>query len=191
MNPEPSFSSGPTGCEVAGAGQAGLRGGALRHRLAAEASDLPDGADQHQLDPCRRQAHQPRYQDQVLRDRLPGVPQPNAVLEPPTSDEVPAPNPDRPSGGAYRALQASRELQGTAAFAVLYGRRAGIEGTISQAVRACGVCRSRYIGRQKTHLGHVLTAVTINLQRIDAWLTDTPRSKTRHSSFARLMAAAT
>jgi transposase len=88
----------------------------------------------------------------------------------------------------YRALQASRERQTTPEFAALYGLRAGIEGTISQAVRACGVRRSRYIGQPKTHLAHVLTAVAINLQRIDAWLTDTPSSKTRHSKFARLMA---
>ena len=91
----------------------------------------------------------------------------------------------------YRALQASRERQATTAFAALYGLRAGIEGTISQAVRACGLRRSGYIGQPKTHLGHVLTAVAINLQRIDAWLTDAPRSPTRHSAFARLMAAAT
>ncbi len=51
--------------------------------------------------------------------------------------------------------------------------------------------RLRYVGRPKTHLGHVLTAVAINLQRIDAWLTDTPHSKPRHSSFARLMATVT
>jgi len=79
----------------------------------------------------------------------------------------------------------------TADFAALYGLRAGIEGTLSQAVRACGARRSRYVGRAKTHLGHVLTAVAINLQRIDAWLTETPRSRTRHSAFARLMAATT
>jgi transposase len=91
----------------------------------------------------------------------------------------------------YRALQASRERQMTADFAAVYGLRAGIEGTISQAVRACGARRSRYVGQAKTHLGHVLTAVAINLQRIDAWLTETPRSKTRHSAFARLMAATT
>lgn len=91
----------------------------------------------------------------------------------------------------YRALQASRDRQATTEFAALYGLRAGIEGTISQAVRTCGVRRSRYIGQAKTHLGHVLTAVAINLQRIDAWLTDTPRSRTRHSTFARLMAATT
>jgi transposase len=91
----------------------------------------------------------------------------------------------------YRALQAARERQVTAAFGVLYGLRAGIEGTISQAVRSCGLRRSRYVGQPKTHLGHVLTAVAVNLQRIDDWLTDTPRSATRHSAFARLMAPST
>jgi transposase len=88
----------------------------------------------------------------------------------------------------YRALQAARARQDTAAFAALYGRRAGIEGTISQAVRGCGLRRSRYVGRAKTPLGHVLTAVAVNLQRIDDWLRDRPRSATRHSTFARLMA---
>ncbi len=48
-----------------------------------------------------------------------------------------------------------------------------------------------YVARPKTHLGHVLTAVAINLHRIDAQLTDRPRYKPRHSYFARLMAAAT
>jgi hypothetical protein len=62
-----------------------------------------------------------------------------------------------------------------------------LRGQSLRAVRACGVRRSRYIGRSKTHLAHVLTAVAINLQRIDAWLTDTPPSKTRHSRFARLI----
>jgi transposase len=88
----------------------------------------------------------------------------------------------------YRALQAARERQTTEAFARLYGLRAGIEGTLSQGVRTCGLRRSRYVGQPKTHLGHVLTAVAVNLQRIDDWLTDTPRSATRHSAFARLMA---
>jgi transposase len=87
----------------------------------------------------------------------------------------------------YLALQAARARQGTAAFGALYGKRAGIEGTISQAVRGCGLRRSRYVGQAKTHLGHVLSAVAVNLQRIDDWLTDKHRSVTRHSAFARLM----
>jgi hypothetical protein len=38
----------------------------------------------------------------------------------------------------------------------------------------------------KVHLQHVLTAVAVNLVRIDAILTNTPRGKTRRSTFVRL-----
>jgi transposase len=47
-----------------------------------------------------------------------------------------------------------------------YKRRAGIEGTISQGVRTCGLRRWRYIGEAKTHLQHVATAAAINVTRI-------------------------
>jgi hypothetical protein len=43
--------------------------------------------------------------------------------------------------------------------------------------------RSRYHGLAKTHLQHQLTAAAINLARIDAWLTETPRAKSRTSHF--------
>jgi hypothetical protein len=46
----------------------------------------------------------------------------------------------------YEALQRARERQKTKEFNVLYGGRAGIEGTISQSVRRMGLRRSRYIG---------------------------------------------
>jgi hypothetical protein len=49
-----------------------------------------------------------------------------------------------------------------------------------------GMRRARYDGLHKTHLEHVLTAVAINLVRIDAVLTHTPRGKTRRSNFTRL-----
>ena len=45
-------------------------------------------------------------------------------------------------------------------------RRAGIEGTLSKAVRVNGLRRSRYIGAAKTHLQQVLTAADINLGRV-------------------------
>ena len=64
--------------------------------------------------------------------------------------------------------------------------RAGIEGTLSQGVRGMGLRRAKYDGLSKTHLQHVLTAVAINLVRIDAVLTGTPRGTTRVSPFARL-----
>src|SRR5919201_1730476 len=79
----------------------------------------------------------------------------------------------------------------TAAFKQLYARRAGVEGTISQGVRACGLRRTRYRGLAKTHLGHVLTAVGLNCLRLGDWLAGKSRSATQQSRFSRLLALAT
>jgi hypothetical protein len=49
-----------------------------------------------------------------------------------------------------------------------------------------GLRRARYDGLQKTQLQHVITAVAINLVRLDAVFTQTPRGKTRQSHFMRL-----
>jgi transposase len=88
------------------------------------------------------------------------------------------------------ALQAARERQQTAPFKELYKRRAGIEGTISQAAFALGMRRTRYRGIKKTHLHHIAIATAINLQRCIAWWWEVPRSKTYTSHFARLARAA-
>jgi transposase len=69
-----------------------------------------------------------------------------------------------------------------------YARRAGIESTISQSVRAFGARRSRYRGLAKTHLQHVMTAVAINVRRVMAWMDSIPKAKTRVSHFAALAA---
>ncbi len=87
---------------------------------------------------------------------------------------------------AHEALQQRRHEQETPAFRQAYQTRAGIEGTLSQAVRGMGIRRSRSDGLHKVELQHVFTAVAINLVRIDAVLTQTPRGKTRRSNFMRL-----
>jgi transposase len=46
----------------------------------------------------------------------------------------------------YEALRAAREREQTDAYAAEYARRAGVEGTLSQAVRRAGMRRSRYVG---------------------------------------------
>jgi transposase len=89
----------------------------------------------------------------------------------------------------HEAVQAARERQRTAEFAALYACRAGIEGTISQGVRAFGLRRARYRGRAKTHLQGVATAAAINLARIDNWRHEVPLAATRCSRFARLAIA--
>jgi transposase len=87
---------------------------------------------------------------------------------------------------AHEALQARRQEQLTPEFRQQYATRAGIEATLSQGVRGMGLRRSRYDGLARTHVQHVLTAVAINLVRIDAVLTHQPRGKTRQSHFAQL-----
>ena len=64
--------------------------------------------------------------------------------------------------------------------------RAGVEGTLSQGVRAFGLRRTRYRGLEKTHLQHVAIAAAINIDRIVAWLEERPRATTRTSRFAAL-----
>jgi transposase len=72
-----------------------------------------------------------------------------------------------------------------------YGRRAGVEGTLSQGVHAFGLRRTRYRGLSKTHVQHVATAAAINIDRIVAWLDERPRAQTRTSRFAALAPAST
>jgi transposase len=47
----------------------------------------------------------------------------------------------------YEALHAARSREASGEYRSDYKRRAGIEGTISQGVRTCGLRRSRYMGR--------------------------------------------
>ena len=69
-----------------------------------------------------------------------------------------------------------------------YARRAGIEGTLAQGVRAFGLRRSRYRGLAKAHRQPVATAAALNLERLAAWSQAVPRATTRTSRFAALAA---
>jgi transposase len=89
----------------------------------------------------------------------------------------------------HTVLQTAREYQTTNEFQERYGTRAGVEGTISQGVRAFGLRRSRYIGLGKTHLQHVMTAVAMNIARLWNWWQGIPKAQTRVSHFASLAAA--
>jgi transposase len=89
----------------------------------------------------------------------------------------------------YEALKAARGRLATKEGRLAYARRAGIEGTLSQGVRAFGLRRARYRGLARTHLQHVATAAAINLVRLAAWFGAIPRAATRTSRFAALAAA--
>jgi len=86
----------------------------------------------------------------------------------------------------YLALQAARQRQATETFKTQYAARSGIEGTLSQGIRAFGLRHARYRGQAKVHLQQVFTATALNLCRMSAWLTEQPRAKTRQAAFVRL-----
>src|SRR5215211_124928 len=138
------------------------------------------------MDAAHGQPRQRQYLYPRRAVRLWLLPQPQSVHS--VTNKV-SPARDRHStAGPIRALQQRRAQEVTREYAHEYARRAGIEGTISQGVRRCGMRHSRYRGLARTHLGHVLTAAALNFVRVAHWLAGTPRSRTRHSAFARVMA---
>jgi len=88
--------------------------------------------------------------------------------------------------GYHEVLQAARQRQRTGEFQEQYALRAGIEGTLSQGVRAFDLRRSRYRGLAKTHLQHILMATAINLVRVVAWLANPHPQKRRAAPLAAL-----
>lgn len=90
----------------------------------------------------------------------------------------------------YEALRAARTRAEDPTWLERYNKRAGVEGTLSQGIRAFGMRQSRYIGLAKTSLQEVCAAAAINVSRAVRWLDGFPRAKTRVTRFAALAAAA-
>ena len=93
-----------------------------------------------------------------------------------------------PSRPEHEAIAHARGRLKTEAGRQLYRQRRGVEGTISQGVRAFGLRRARYRGLAKTGLQSVITAAAIDLDRLAAWLADRPLAPTRTARFAALAA---
>ena len=56
--------------------------------------------------------------------------------------------------------------------------RAGIESTVNEFVNGHGMRQARYRSQTKTHVQHVLTAIAVNIERVNAELT-TPTAERR------------
>lgn len=85
----------------------------------------------------------------------------------------------------HTILHTNRRNQTTQEWKTRYATRAGVEGTMSQAV-AHGARHARYTGLTKQHLQTILTAIGLNLHRINAWLTGTPHTTTKTSRITQL-----
>lgn len=92
--------------------------------------------------------------------------------------------------------QCTRSIQGPQRFTLrpppqhraLRAARAGVEGLLSQGVRAFALPAARYLGLAKTQIQHLLTIAALNLARLDAWLTNRSRAATRPNRLAALLA---
>lgn len=80
----------------------------------------------------------------------------------------------------------ARALQDTTPWQTTYALRAGVEGTIHQAVTVCDIRHARYRGLRKVHLQQVFSAVALNLIRLHAWWNAHPMDRTRTSHLSRL-----
>jgi transposase len=89
----------------------------------------------------------------------------------------------------YETQLQLRAEQATDGWRERYAHRAGIEGTIAQAARRSDLHQARYRGLAKTHLQHVLTALALNLVRLDAWLAGVPLGGSWASRLTRLRPA--
>lgn len=88
----------------------------------------------------------------------------------------------------YETLQTERYRQQTPEFKQEYNQRAGIEGTLSQAVRALELRSTRYRGHAKTALQQFFTAMAVNIRRLGDWWVERCPTLTRSSAFAKLAA---
>lgn len=92
----------------------------------------------------------------------------------------------QPTQEHHELLQLHRRTQQEPTFHHRYQGRAGIEGTISQGVRAFGLRRTRFLGEAKTRLQHLATATALNWSRLAAWFHGHSPAQTRISAFAEL-----
>lgn len=73
----------------------------------------------------------------------------------------------------YEALRMARTRQQTASFKQEYAIRSGVEGRLSEGIRAFHLRSCRYIGLAKARLQHIMTAA-LNVVRAVAWLEGIP-----------------
>jgi transposase len=86
-------------------------------------------------------------------------------------------------------MQAARQRQQTQEFKEQYKLRAGMEGSLSQGVRRCGLRRSRYVGEAKTRLQELFIATALNIARVSTFLAGEAFVERAEPPFVRLMQA--
>ena len=93
-----------------------------------------------------------------------------------------------PPHDLYDIQQANRADQADPDWQRVYNRRAGVEATLSEAVRAHGIRHTRHRGQARTHVRHTLIACGMNAARIADWHArgDVPARQRPRSRFTKL-----
>jgi hypothetical protein len=86
----------------------------------------------------------------------------------------------------HENLARARAEQKTDTWKNKYALRAGVEGTINQALDITGIRRARYRGLPKVRLQHAFSATALNVIRLDAHWTTDPLDRPRRSRLERL-----
>ncbi|MGW5276257.1 transposase [Streptomyces sp. NPDC004044] len=86
----------------------------------------------------------------------------------------------------HETLAAARADQKTETWKDKYALRAGVEGTINQALDRTGVRRARYRGLPKVRLQHAFSATALNIVRLDAHWTSNPMHRPGTNNLTRL-----
>ncbi|MEU9845959.1 transposase [Streptomyces sp. NPDC047985] len=84
------------------------------------------------------------------------------------------------------ALARARAEQKTETWKTKYALRAGVEGTINQALDITGIRWARYRGLPKVRLQHAFSATALNVVRLDAYWTGHDQHRPRISRLERL-----
>jgi transposase len=91
-----------------------------------------------------------------------------------------------PTREVYHAQLSARASHNTPEGQDRYAARAGVEGTIGQAVAVTGIRRARYRGLAKTELEHAFSATALNLIRLHAYWNGHALERSRTSHLTRL-----
>ena len=89
----------------------------------------------------------------------------------------------------HEARMAAHAAQDSDQWRKTYNTRAGIEGTISEAVRGPNLRYARYRGLAKTHLQNVFSAMAINIGRLGAYFDVKPTVQRRPTRVHELCTA--
>jgi Transposase DDE domain len=89
----------------------------------------------------------------------------------------------------HQARMTAQRAQDTDQWRTTYNLRAGIEGTVSQAVRGPDLRHSRYRGLPKAHLQNVFIGMALNIGRLGAHFNTKPQPARRPTRIHQLCTA--